>query len=33
MAAGLTLASTGKFIPPPWYKGGGRGVGGSGVGV
>ena len=25
MAAGLTLASTRKFIPPPWYKGGGRG--------
>ena len=32
MAAGLTLASTRKFIPPPWYKGGGEGGGGVGVG-
>ena len=23
MASGLTLARTRKFIPPPWYKGGG----------
>ena len=31
MAAGLTLARTRKFIPPPWYKGGGRGEGGDWV--
>ena len=29
MGSGLTLASTRKFIPPPWYKGGGRGGGGE----
>ena len=33
MAAGLTLASTRKFIPPPWYKGGGRGGGMWGWGL
>ena len=33
MAAGLTLASTRKFIPPPWYKGGGRGGGEWGWGL